>query len=154
MLRKFILIFCLTMVFNSHANSTEAFKVVQDFFAATSANDLQAVRNSATKDFQLLEIDEIWDMDFLINLMEKANKEVKRRNFFKVVKQVNNENMIWISYWNKAEFSFKDNPPRPVFWLESVVLIKQNNHWLIQMLHSSRVPAEKLPKDIKFEEYI
>ena len=154
MLRKLILILSLTMTFNSYATSTEAFKVVQDFFAATSANDYNAIRNSATNDFQLLEIDEIWDMDFLIKLMKKGNGEVKRRNFFNIIKQVQSGDMLWISYWNKAEFSFKDNPPRPVFWLESVVLIKQNNRWLIQMLHSSRVPAEKLANDIQFEEYI
>jgi len=152
-----ILLFTLLLTalnFNGYAQDTLEFKVVQDFFAATSAHDYQAIKGLATTDFQLLEIDEIWNMDYLIQLMKKANKAVKRRNFFKPIKQVKKDNMLWLSYWNKAEFSFEEQPARAVYWLESVVMVKENNQWLIQMLHSSRVKVEKLPKNIQFNEYI
>jgi len=152
-----IILFTLLLTalnFNGYAQETQEFKVVQDFFAATSAHDYQAIRESVTTDFQLLEIDEIWTMDYLIKLMKKSNKAVKRRNFFKPIKQVKKDKMLWLSYWNKAEFSFKEQPSRAVYWLESVVMVKENNQWLIQMLHSSRVKVEKLPKDIQFNEYI
>jgi len=152
-----IILFTLLLTalnFNGYAQETQEFKVVQDFFAATSAHDYQAIRESVTTDFQLLEIDEIWTMDYLIKLMKKSNKTVKRRNFFKPIKQVKKDKMLWLSYWNKAEFSFKEQPSRAVYWLESVVMVKENNQWLIQMLHSSRVKSEKLPKDIQFKEYI
>jgi hypothetical protein len=33
-------------------------------------------------------------------------------------------------------------------------MVKENNQWKIQMLHSSRAKADKIPKDVVFEEYI
>ena len=146
----------LSVSFNSHSNQDTPFKVVQDFFAATSAFDVKGLRAACTEDFQLLEIDELWDMDFLVKLTKRSEGKFQRRNFFSVIKQEMKGDMVWISYWNKAEFvdHGEVNKKNEAFWLESVVLIRKNNEWKIQMLHSSRAKPEKIPQDVVFEEYV
>lgn len=146
----------LLISFNSYSKQDVPFKVVQDWFAATSAFDIEGVRAAGTEDFQLLENDQLWDMDFLAKIIKRSEGKHQRRNFFSVIKQQMKGDMVWISYWNKAEFADVgevDNK-REYFWLESVVLVKNNNQWKIQMLHSSRAKKEKIPVDVVFVEYV
>lgn len=60
--------------------------------------------------------------------------------------------MAWVSYWNKATFT-KGKLVETVVWLESAVLIRDDNEWKIQMLHSTRIRPEDLPKDIVLTEH-
>ncbi len=38
-------------------------------------------------------------------------------------------------------------------WLESVVLVKDNGTWKMQLMHSTSVSLEKVPTKVTFEEY-
>ena len=39
-------------------------------------------------------------------------------------------------------------------WLESVVLIEGRGEWKVQLMHSTPVPDDRVPKSIEFTEYI
>jgi len=71
--------------------------------------------------------------------------EYSRRNYFNVIKVKSSGDIAWVSYWNKAFFT-KGELVEVVVWLESAVLIRSDNNWKIQMLHSTKIKPEKSPK--------
>ena len=154
-LKLLILLGLITMSTTAFAKeSSEAnqalFKPVQLLFAAVSGVDHDKMRATATVDFQLLEVGEDWTMDDFIKVV-KPSKSI-RRNYFSVIKSNINANSGWVSYWNKATFT-QGEQLNTVAWLESAVLVKEHGGWKIQMLHSTRIKAEDLPKDIVLTEF-
>jgi len=148
---KYLLIF-LSLTITSTSYAQEApFKVVQELFSAMSAVDHKKMQSLVTGDFQLLEVGEDWDIKDLIAVIKPS--DYRRRNFFHVINSRVHGDIAWVSYWNKATFS-KGEVNEAVAWLESAVLVKENSRWKIQMLHSTRIPAEKIPSDIVLTEYI
>jgi hypothetical protein len=126
------------------------FKAVQDLFSAISEVNHIKMRDTVTSDFQLLEVGEDWDIDDLVEVVTPS--EFARRNYFNVLKVKTSDEMAWVSYWNKATFT-KDELVETVVWLESAVLIRDDNKWKIQMLHSTRIKPEDLPKNIVLIEH-
>ena len=124
--------------------------MVQDLFSAISEVDHTKMKNTVTSDFQLLEVGEDWDIGDLIEVVNSS--EFLRRNYFNVLKMKTSEDMAWVSYWNKATFT-KGELLETVVWLESAVLVKDDNDWKIQMLHSTRIKTEDLPKNIVLTEH-
>jgi len=145
-----ILILVIFISNNSFGNEA-VFRPVQDLFSAMSAIDHVKMKKVVTEDFQLLEAGEDWDIADLINVVNFS--EYKRRNYFGVIKTKVSGDMAWVSYWNKATFNNGQNESA-VAWLESAVMIKVGNEWRIQMLHSTRIKAESIPKNILLNEYI
>ena len=149
-----VLSIVLLMLLSLGSNASESpFKAVQDLFAGMSAFDYQQMREVVTADFQLLEVGEVWTIDDLIRVVKPSGKKYERRNFFNVIKTSTHGNLVWISYWNKAEF-LVEGQKSEVAWLESAVMVKTDKHWKIQMLHSTRIKPERLPANIKLEEYV
>ena len=144
-----ILIVTLTISISSYGRE-DVFKPVQELFAAMSAIDHAKMKEVVTTDFQLLEAGEDWTLNDLINVVKPS--AFKRRNYFSVIKTKINGNMAWVSYWNKATFS-DEKKDSAVAWLESAVMIKNSGVWKVQMLHSTRVKVENLPKNILLTEY-
>lgn len=136
------------------ASEPAPFNVVQRLFAAMSANDEQAMKDTGTHDFHLLEVGEVWDMADLIVGIKRGKGKFHRRNYFKVIRTVSHNDIIWVSYWNKADFTFTSGNRNSRAWLESAVLVKINGDWKIQMLHSTRMDHKPIPKDVMLEEYI
>jgi hypothetical protein len=145
-----ILILALFMSVNTFGNEA-VFRPVQNLFSAMSAIDHVKMRKVVTEDFQLLEAGEDWDIADLINVVKFS--EYKRRNFFGVINTKVSGDMAWVSYWNKATFNNGKNGS-VVAWLESAVMIKVGNEWKIQMLHSTRIKPESIPKSILLTEFI
>lgn len=150
-----MLIFCLLLVANSSVYSAESkpFKSVQEVFVALSEYDLASIKQQTTADFHILEVGEVWDLQVIENIFNSTEKPLIRRNFFSVIREENHGEIAWISYWNRAEIT-SDEGISEMAWLESVVLIKQDNTWKLQMLHSTRIDLDKLPENIEFQEYI
>lgn len=145
------IILLVSLVISSSSFAQDApFNAVQDLFAAMSAVDHTKMQELVTNDFQLLEVGEVWDLDDLIKVINPS--EYSRRNYFNVVTTKSNGNTAWISYWNKATFT-KGDIVNTVVWLESAVLVRSNSSWKIQMLHSTKINPEKLPKNIVLTEY-
>ena len=136
----------------SAANNT-AFNVVQELFAAMSALDYQKMRDVVTKDFQLLENGEPWDIERLIEAIKPDTETYVRRNYFKPIKEVKKDGLVWVSYWNKATFKSVKNENTAV-WLESAVMVEEDGQWKMQMMHSTYLEEKKRPKDIQYVEYI
>lgn len=151
-MRKFqqIILLVSLIVSSSSFGQENPFKAVQDLFAAMSAVNHTQMQELVTNDFQLLEVGEVWDLDDLIKVVNPS--EYSRRNYFNVITTKSNGNTAWISYWNKATFT-KNEVVETVVWLESAVLVKTNKSWKVQMLHSTKINPEKLPKNIVLTEY-
>jgi hypothetical protein len=126
------------------------FKVVQDLFSAMSEVNHAKMKNTVTSDFQLLEAGEDWNMDNLIEVINPS--EYVRKNYFNVLKIKTSGDMAWVSYWNKATFT-KGEKIDTAVWLESAVLIRNGNDWKIEMLHSTKIKPEDLPKNIMLTEH-
>lgn len=135
------------------AKDHEAFTPVKKLFAAMSAFDEKAMHETGTEDFQLLEHGEVWSMQKLADAIKPNGKPYQRRNFFQVIKTVENKDSVWFSYWNKAEFS-GENGRGEVVWLESAVMSQSEGEWKLQMLHSTRLDKKNHPNDVQWKEYV
>ncbi len=126
------------------------FGAVQGLFSAMSKINHANMKNMVTNDFQLLEDGEDWNIYDLIKVVNPS--EYFRRNYFDVIKTKINGDIAWVSYWNKATFT-KGKLVEDVVWLESAILIREHDVWKIQMLHSTKIESDKLPKSIVLKEY-
>ena len=115
-----------------------------------SEQDGNAMQDTSTEDFQLLEHGEEWTMQKLVAVVQANGKPQQRKNFFKQIRARQAGDMAWVSYWNKAEIQ-RATELRTIVWLESAVMVKVDGEWKIQMLHSTRVEPDKQPKNIKWE---
>lgn len=147
---KQIFLFISLVVSTSSFGQDDPFKTVQNLFSAISEVNHTKMKNAVTSDFQLLEVGEDWDINDLIKVVKPS--EYTRRNYFNVLKERSRGDIAWVSYWNKATFT-KDELVETVVWLESAVLIREGNHWKIQMLHSTKIKPENLPKNLILTEY-
>tara|TARA_B100001063_G_scaffold244594_1_gene277760 strand:- start:166 stop:633 length:468 start_codon:yes stop_codon:yes gene_type:complete len=145
-----ILLFIILVTSTASHGQEVPFKAVQDLFSAISEVNHTKMKSVVTDDFQLLEVGEDWDINQLINVVNPS--EYFRRNYFSVIRLETSGNFSWVSYWNKATFT-KGERVEEVVWLESAVLIKENEKWKIQMLHSTKINPESMPKNVALTEY-
>lgn len=131
------------------AEDHPAFQPVKELFAAMSKHDGKAMRETATEDFQLLEHGEEWTMQKLVDAVQPKGDPYERKNFFKQIRARQEGDVAWISYWNKAEIR-RNSGLRTVVWLESAVITKEGDSWKVQLLHSTRLEADKHPKDVQW----
>ncbi len=161
MLQKYLVLVLILISTNSFAGEpTPPFNAVQRMFSAMSAFDYPGIRAATTDDFHILEAGEIGDADILINAVKSAENRYKdkgtfsRRNFFSVIRTETKKDVVWVSYWNKAVYTSAEGEGRDVIWLESAVMLKVNDEWKVQLLHSTPLgPTQKLPDDVVLEEY-
>ena len=142
---------CAVLFFSEvvEADDHPAFQPVKELFAAMSKHDGRAMQQTSTKDFQLLEHGEDWTMQKLINAVQPKGKPYERKNFFKQIRARQKGDVAWVSYWNKAEIH-RDSDVRTLVWLESAVVVKEDNRWKVQLMHSTRLDADKHPKNIEW----
>ena len=124
-----------------------AFQPVKELFAAMSEHNGNAMRKTSTKDFQLLEHGEDWSMQKLIDAVQPKGKPYERKNFFSQIRAHQKGDMAWVSYWNKAEIR-REGQLRTLVWLESAVVVKEDDRWKVQLLHSTRLAPDKHPSTI------
>jgi hypothetical protein len=142
----------LFMSRHSEAADHPAFQPVKELFAAMSKHDGQAMQETATDDFQLLEHGEDWTMEQLVEAVQPKGKPYERKNFFSQIRARQIDDMAWVSYWNKAEI-VREGELRTVVWLESAVMVKENDRSKIQLLHSTRLEPDKYPKNIRWVQF-
>jgi len=133
----------------ANAQDHAAFQPVKELFAAMSKHDGEAMRKTSTKDFQLLEHGEDWSMQKLVEAVQPKGKPYVRKNFFKQINARQSGDVAWLSYWNKAEIR-RGGKQRTLVWLESAVVVKQDDRWKVQLMHSTRLDADKHPSTIKW----
>lgn len=142
------------LLFSGFASAEEhpAFQPVKDLFAAMSKHDGKAMQATATEDFQLLEHGEDWTMQQLAEAVQPKGQPYERKNFFKQIRARQNGDVAWVSYWNKAEIR-RESGLRTVVWLESAVMVKEDDRWKVQLMHSTRLDPDKYPSEIEWVEY-
>lgn len=149
LLALILIVFCQNVLADTNnAIAKNAFKPVEELFEAMSAIDHAGMKAAVTTDFILLEHGEVWNIDGLIDVVNPS--EYKRTNYFSVVNTHHQNDVVWINYWNKANFSNGVNS-NDVVWLESVVVVKQNGKWVLSQMHSTRLNREKFPKGIEYK---
>lgn len=142
---------CWFLFFGGNAEAADhpAFQPVKELFAAMSKHDGSAMQATSTDDFQLLEHGEDWTMQELVYAVQPKGKPYQRKNFFCQIRARQKGDVAWVSYWNKAEIQ-RESETRIVIWLESAVVIREDDRWKIQLLHSTRLEPENYPKNIQW----
>ncbi|WHI46741.1 MULTISPECIES: nuclear transport factor 2 family protein [unclassified Microbulbifer] len=154
MIRSFFAILLTLIAINAQAvEKPEGFKTIDGLFAALSNLDHQAMRDGVSDDFILLEHGEVWDIEDLIAVMKPKPSKLERINYFSIINFEERENLLTINYWTKSIFKSEDGNKEAV-WLESAIVKKIDGKWLVAQLHSTRLPAEKFPKDVQFEQQV
>ena len=55
----------------------------------------------------------------------------------------------WVSYWNKAEIC-RGAELRTFVWLESAVMVREDDRWKVQLMHSTRLAPDKHPANVEW----
>ena len=118
-------------------------EVVQKLFDEVWAGyDETAVAKYQTADFLLLEHGEVWNNDTIVNWCEEAklrNAGTERINNFERIDARRNGDKLWLAYHNNATIKM-DTLERHLSWLESVIAVKKDTVWMLEMMHSTRQP--------------
>ncbi|TYA74007.1 nuclear transport factor 2 family protein [Seonamhaeicola marinus] len=130
---------------NSNDN-TKDFKAVEHvvqgvFDDVWSDKKSELLSTYHTDDFILLEHGEVWTNDTIANWCKRAkvrDQGMKRTNSFDFFKAKREGNKIWMAYHNYATFK-KDTITSKAQWLESIVAVKQDSIWKLELMHSTYV---------------
>ncbi len=144
-----VLLTCFAFRGTANAADHPAFQPVKELFAAMSKHDGDAMRETATKDFQLLEHGEDWSMQKLVDAVQPKGKPYERKNFFDQIRARQKGDVAWVSYWNKAEIR-RGGGLRTLVWLESAVMVKEDDRWKVQLMHSTRLDPDKHPSNVEW----
>jgi hypothetical protein len=125
------------------------FEPVVRAFTGLSQGSHAMIQAAVTDDFLLLEVGEVWDLDFLLSLVEPS--EDVRRNYFDVISIDRFGQIAHINYWNKAVIE-SGSETRVRAWLESVLVLKTAAGWRLKQMHSTRIDPESLPGGIELTE--
>lgn len=139
--------FSCHQVENTEINNTEDYKAVKvlvqnifdDIWGEQKAD---LILKYHTNDFVLLEHGEVWNNETITNWCKraKANSQGQKRiNSFDFFKASKEGNRIWMAYHNYATLKYQDSTERKFEWLESVVAVKQDTVWKLELMHSTRV---------------
>jgi len=118
--------------------------IIESFDKIWSEMNSKNIDNYYTKDFLLLENGEVWNNDSISTYLNNAilKKPIpKRVNEIEFIKVKVLDGMAWVTYKNKATFSF-ENKIFSKHWLESATAVLTENGWKLEMLHSSPTKNE------------
>jgi hypothetical protein len=120
-------------------------EVVQNLFDEVWAGyDETAIKKYQTENFLLLEHGEIWNNDTIAKWCKNAKKrdqKVQRINNFERIEARRNGDKLWLAYHNYGTFT-QDTVISKRSWLESVVAVKEDSLWKLELMHSTRQPVE------------
>ncbi len=115
-------------------------QTITHLFDALSDRDATSLKKSCTSDIVFYEYGQSWNLDTLIMkaITQNTAADFKRVNTLEFLDiQIHND-IAWATYNNKAEIS-QNGKRLTIIWLETVILVKQNNEWKMKLLHSTQV---------------
>ena len=115
-------------------------QVVVKMFDALSNRDSVGLKLCCAQDILLFENGQVWNLDTLITkavLLNTVN-DFKRTNSFDFINTKVSTNTAWVSYNLRSEITRNSNQGF-AHWMETVVLVKEKNHWKIKLLHSTLI---------------
>ena len=115
-------------------------QTVKNIFDALSNRDSTILKNYCAEDVRFYEYGSAWTIDTMINkaILQNRSTGFKRENTIDFINTEVNENTAWATY-NLHSAIKKDGKETQVHWLETVVLVKQQNSWKLKVLHSSLI---------------
>lgn len=154
---KYILYIFISFLFLTTSNAQaqiqpipekEQQKIIQDliqhvFDDIWSDMDSLAISKYHTEDFILLEHGEIWTNETIKSYIKKSissGNKTERINFIELIRTRQAGNKIWAAYNNDAKFFEGADQTGSSHWLESVVAIKTDEGWKLEMMHSTWSP--------------
>jgi len=116
-------------------------EVIQKLFDEVWAGyDETAIEKYQTKDFLLLEHGEVWNNDSIVNWCKRSQARtngMNRVNDFERIDARRDGDKLWLAYQNNGTFK-KDSTVFKLGWLESVVAVKEDSIWKLELMHSTR----------------
>jgi ketosteroid isomerase-like protein len=101
--------------------------------------DKDAYRSILTEDYQFLENGELFDADGDIAAMPDPDSGYERTDTFDFRYVKIEGDIAYTVYFLKAEIKDKENGTINKEWLESTILRRSGDGWLIALLHSTRI---------------
>lgn len=125
--------------YSQKSNALQPQQVIELMFEAFSDGSMTKMQQAVTSDVKILEDGVVWNLDTIqFYLGKKRPADYKRVNTFDFFQTEVTEKMAFVSYHNRADIH-ANNKDRTVKWLESAVLVQENNLWKVKMLHSTRL---------------
>lgn len=114
-------------------------ETVAAMFDALAKGDTATIKLYCTKDILILEDKEVWILDTLNNkVIQYKDTGVIRVNRMDFIETKIEGKIAWTSYYNQANISRRGKQIM-VRWLETAILIKENNKWKMRVLHSTTI---------------
>jgi uncharacterized protein (TIGR02246 family) len=131
---------CMAFAQGSPSDQQQVQQTVINLFDALSARDANAVRESCTADASFNEYGKTWSVDTLIALAITKNTatDFKRTNQFDFISTTIKGDVAWATYNLHSTISASGKTSE-VYWMETVITVKDKNKWKIGVLHSTRV---------------
>ena len=109
-------------------------------FDALSDRDAGGLRKQCTTDVRFYEYGEAWSVDTLIDraITKNTAADFKRTNKFEFLSTTIQGNVAWVTYKLQSDMT-RNGKNTAVQWLETVILVLEENNWKIKVLHSTRV---------------
>ena len=136
-----LLLFC-SVTLSAQKDSVEA--TIRHFFDGLAGRDANKLKAYTAADFILLGEGEVLSLDTLLTKLEAIKKtDLVRANNLSFIKTEQVDNVAWVSYYNTANFSSGDVKVTGR-WLESAVLTRLHDRWIIKLIHSSKIKSKGL----------
>jgi ketosteroid isomerase-like protein len=121
-------------------SETEVQQIIRQMFDALSTRDSISLKNYCTPDIALFEHGQVWNLDSLIRkgIRENTASDFKRVNTFDFIDTSIEGNTAWATYNLRSDI-LRGGKEGTIYWLETVVLVKQNRRWKLKVLHSTRI---------------
>ena len=115
-------------------------QTVINFFEALSNRDSVSLKDHCTADILLFETGSTWNADTLILKAITLNTatDFKRINTFDFINTTVADNTGWVTYNLHSEIT-RNARQSIVQWMETVIVIKENQRWKIKVLHSTLI---------------
>lgn len=115
-------------------------KALINFFEALSNKDSVSLKNYCTKDLLLFEYGQVWNLDSLIRkaIVRNTAKDFKRVNTIDFITTTVENKTAWATYNLHSEI-IRDNQKVTLYWMETIIAVKERKKWKIRVLHSTLV---------------
>ncbi len=125
------------------ADTAAVASAVQAMFNAAAADDMKTARTYLAQDFYIYDNGMRFDADAILGVIEKGEQAGAAYTWNVTEPQVHFAcDTAWITYVNKGTLA-KAGQQMPATWLESAILRHDAGGWIIQFMHSTRVPTAK-----------
>lgn len=135
---------CLALFPHAQQPSTGSQQAVQQsvlkIFDALSNRDSAGLKMYCTNDVAFYEYGQAWNLDTLISKAIRLNTapDFRRINTINFINTAIRGKVAWTTYNNRADITM-NGKQITIKWLETVVLVKEQGRWKINVLHSSLI---------------